>query len=104
MGRIVEQLRTQSGFSAKDVAEYLGVDEQQYAVYEENVNMVPVDALEKLADLYHVEEYDILTGTARSRTYTESPRKELELIPFFRMVSAYLKIERLLKECEDEHK
>lgn len=106
MKKILRQLRKQSKFKADDVAEYLGVEFLVYNQYEEDAWTVPHQCLEKLADLYHVEEYDILVGAAVSQTVTESPKQEAELIPFFKFVAAYMKITRLLEECtnEDNHK
>jgi len=97
-----KQLRKQSNFSVGQVADYLSISVEQYSQYESGKKEVPINVLESLADLYHVEEYDILTGTAVSRTVTDSPQKEAELIPFFKIVSAYMKMIRLLEEHQSE--
>lgn len=99
---ILELLRTQSGFSQLQVVEYLGISLSDYLRYTEDVNTLPVPLLESLAALYHVEEYDILTGTAQSQTLTGSPIQEKELIPFFRIVHEYMKMVKLLKEAEND--
>lgn len=103
MKQIVEKLRRQSGFSSSEVAEYLAISEKDYLRYETEDAELPFDILERLADLYHVEEYDILTGSAVSQTVTESPRLEAELIPFYKIVNAYIKMDRLLRECDGQH-
>ena len=102
MTGIVKKLRKQSGFVSSEVAEYLGISEEGYLRYETGDTELPFDVLERLADLYHVEEYDILMGTAVSQTATKSPRLEAELIPFYKIVNAYMKMVRLLKECDDQ--
>lgn len=102
MATTVERLRRESGFHASEVAGYLDISEDEYLRYETDDAELPFDILEKLADLYHVEEYDILTGTAVSQTATESPRLEAELIPFYKIVNAYIKMDRLLRECNDQ--
>ncbi len=104
MAGIVRKLRVQSGFSSQDVAAHLSMAEEEYLRYEDDSTDIPFDILERLSDLYHVEEYDILTGTAKSHTWTDSPKKEKELIPFFKIVSAYIKMDRLLRECNDKRK
>lgn len=93
---VLPRLRKESGFSAGQVAEYLGITEQEYLQMEPDVTVIPFACLEKLADLYHVEEYDILTGMATSQTVTKSPDEEKELIPFFKIVNNYMKMTRLL--------
>lgn len=93
---VLPRLRKESGFTAGQVAEYLGVTEQEYLQMEPDVTVIPLACLEKLADLYQVEEYDILTGTATSQTVTNSPNEEKEFIPFFKIVNNYMKMIRLL--------
>ena len=101
MTGIVKRLRKQSGFVSLEVAEYLGISEEEYLRYETGDTELPFDVLERLADLYHVEEYDILTGTARSQAVTHSPKEEAELVPFFKIVQAYMKMTRLLEEAKN---
>lgn len=98
MANVLSKLRRESGFSVPQVAAYLGIGEGEYLRYENETEALTFDHLECLADLYHVEEYDILTGTAESQTVTPSPKEEAELIPFFKTVQAYMKMTRLLEE------
>lgn len=95
---VVESLRKESGFSRQQVADYLGITLKEYQGYENGKGELPLDILEALARLYHVEEYDILTGTARSRTLCEDPEHEKELISFFVLVDNYMKMQRLLED------
>ena len=100
---ILEKLRKESGFAAAEVAEYLGVTEEEYDRLEQSpVNSLDVRQLERIADLYHVEPYDILTGTAVSKAVADTPRLEAELIPFFRMVRNYVRMQRLLQQAAGE--
>ena len=100
---ILEKLRKESGFAAAEVAEYLGVTEEEYARLEQSpVNSLDVRQLERIADLYHVEPYDILTGTGVSKAVADTPRLEAELIPFFRMVRNYVRMQRLLQQAPGE--
>ena len=100
---VLERLRRQSHFTASQVAEYLSLSEEDYLRYERGGDELPYKLLEAVADLYHVEECDILTGTAESQTVTLSPKDEVELIPFFKIVRAERKITRLLEEVKNEH-
>lgn len=99
---IVESLRSESGFTGDQVAGYLGISLEEYLEYEGREKDIPIDILEALARLYHVEEYDILTGTARSKTLCEDPEHEKELIPFFVIVQNYMKMQRLLEEANNQ--
>lgn len=65
------------------------------------MNIIPRDILESLADLYHVEEYDILIGVARSQACTKSPKEEKELIPFFKLIKGCFSIQRILDGSKD---
>jgi transcriptional regulator with XRE-family HTH domain len=83
-------------FTEKQVAEYLGISLPDYMKYEKGIKELSLPVLEKLAALYHVEEYDILMGTAVPHTLRENPQQEKELIPFFNIVRNYLMMHRLL--------
>ena len=58
----IRLLRTRYGFTQEKVSAYLGITQSAYNKYEAGVNDVPMEALEKLATLYNVEEYDLLAG------------------------------------------
>ena len=102
MDGTIKRLRIESDYTVSQVAEYLGISEEEYLQIEQETAELSLSSLEKLADLYHQEEYDILTGEAKSKTVTKSPQQEKELIPFFRIVGNYLKMGRLLKEAKNE--
>ena len=100
MAPVLERLRREARFPAGEVAEYLGMTKEAYFEAEKDANALPLDRLERLSALYHVEEHDILTGTARSQAVTHSPKEEAELVPFFKIVQAYMKMTRLLEEAK----
>ena len=80
---ILKRMRRMAKFTGEQVADYLGISQSNYSVIEQgNINDCPFDTLEKLAALYHVEEYDLLNGTAVPHTLCETPAQEAELIPF----------------------
>lgn len=55
-------LRNKFGYTQEQVSAYLGITQSAYNKYETGVNDVPMDKLEKLANTYGVEEYDLLTA------------------------------------------
>lgn len=93
---IIRQMRLTAHLSQHQVADYLGISKVEYAAHEKrNATELPLSVLEKLASLYHVEEYDILMGTAVAHPLCKTPAQEAELIPFFRLVRNYLLMRRL---------
>ena len=57
----IRSLRTDSGYTQKQIAEYLHIKQNTYSQYEIGVLNYPVDVLIKLADLYGVS-VDYLLG------------------------------------------
>ena len=57
----IRKLRTDMGYTQKQIAEVLGVSQNTYSQYEIGVLNYPVDALMKLADFYSVS-IDYLLG------------------------------------------
>lgn len=58
----LRMLRTEYGYTQEQLSAYLEITQSAYNKYEAGVNDVPMDKLEKLATLYNVEEYDLLTS------------------------------------------
>ena len=61
IGSILKDLRNRMGLSQEQISNYLGISQPAYNHYESGDTVVSQDSLEKLADVYGVEEYDILT-------------------------------------------
>ena len=57
----IRKLRTDMGYTQKQIAEVLGVSQNTYSQYEIGILNYPVDALVKLADFYGVS-VDYLLG------------------------------------------
>ena len=68
--RRIYDLREDHDIKQKAVAEYLGMDPTVYRRYEKGTRAIPVGAVIKLADLYHVST-DYLLG----RTDDPTPPK-----------------------------
>ena len=64
----IRSLRIDSGYTQKQIGEYLGISQNTYSQYEIGVLNYPVDALIMLADLYNVS-VDYLLG----RTLVKEP-------------------------------
>lgn len=61
IGSILKELRNKMGYSQEQISSYLGISQPAYNHYESGDTAVSQESLEKLADIYGVEEYDILT-------------------------------------------
>lgn len=61
IGSILKDLRNRMGYSQEQISSYLGISQPAYTRYESGETSVSQDSLEKLAIVYGVEEYDILT-------------------------------------------
>ena len=61
IGSVLKDLRNRMGYSQEQISSYLGISQPAYNHYESGDTVVSQDSLEKLADIYGVEEYDILT-------------------------------------------
>ena len=68
----IRKLRTDGGYTQKQIAEILGVSQNTYSQYEIGVLNYPVDALTKLADFYGVSVDYLLGRTDMKEPY---PRK-----------------------------
>lgn len=60
IGKNIRSLREHLGYTQQEISKYLGITQPAYAKYEKGETTVPMEALEKLATLYNVEEYDLM--------------------------------------------
>ena len=103
---ILSKLRKQTHYTPEEVAEYLAVSVSRYMEYErDNMMQLPYSVIEKMAALYHVSEYEILTEKAVAHSLTENIHQEVEIIPFITVVENYLLMSRLLSgaQADDPH-
>ena len=68
----IRSLRSDNGYTQKQIAAYLGISQNTYSQYEIGVLNYPVDVLIKLAELYGVS-VDYLLG--RTNVKEPYPRK-----------------------------
>ena len=57
----IKRMREASGYTQDKVAEFLGVGRSAYANYEAGERGIPLPLMEKLADLYGCDLYDLYT-------------------------------------------
>lgn len=101
-------LRKRLGFSQEQVAAYLGMpNHTMVSYYETGKREIPLDVLEKLADLYRVELYDLMEEDIASQAVTmafayradEFEAQDLIAISNFnKVVKNYLKMKRLVHD------
>lgn len=105
VARNVKRLRDASGFTQDIVANYLGVNRSAYANYEAGAREFPLALMEKLADLYGCELYDLYSEdgdvvdvmlTTAFRVDMLSPEDMEQIAAFKRIVNNSLKMDKLL--------
>ena len=69
----IRSLRVDNGYTQEEIAKYLNIKQNTYSQYEIGVLNYPVEALEKLADLYHVSVDYLLGRTDAKEPY---PKKK----------------------------
>ena len=101
----IKCLRDASGFTQDTVANYLNVNRSAYANYETGARELPLSLMEKLADLYGCEMYDLYsedvdvvsTMLATAFRVDTLSREDMEQIAAFkRIVNNSLKMDKLL--------
>ena len=65
----IRSLRTDNHYTQKQIANYLGIQQNTYSQYEIGVLNYPVDVLMKLADFYGVSVDYLLGRTAIKEPY-----------------------------------
>lgn len=63
-GNNLAKLRRSFGYTQEQLGEFLGISQPAYRKYESGETSVSMEALEKLAALYYVDEYDLMSEDA----------------------------------------
>jgi transcriptional regulator with XRE-family HTH domain len=109
VGQNIRQFRERLGFTQASVADFLGISREQISYYETGSRSVPTDHLQKLADLFGIDAYDLLEAdTAQQQTNTAFAFRADELTPedlasmasFRRIVNNYLKMKKRLSHVD----
>ncbi|MCD7926135.1 MAG: helix-turn-helix domain-containing protein [Bacteroides sp.] len=60
IGKNIAEFRKRLKYSQEDISKYLGISQPAYAKYEKGETMIPMESIEKIAELYNVAEYDFM--------------------------------------------
>ena len=74
----IRQMRRMYELTQEQVAKYLKMHQNSYSHYETGENRVPVDVLEKLADLYGTSVDYLLERTDETKPYSPCAEKPEE--------------------------
>ena len=105
IARNIKLMRDASGYTQENVAAFLGVGRSAYANYETGDREIPLALMEKLADLYGCDLYDLYTEEEKAlagmlvtafRVDTLSADDMLQIAAFKRIVKNSLKMDILL--------
>jgi len=101
----IKRMREVSGFTQENVAGFLGIKRSAYANYEAGDREIPLSLMEKLADLYGCELFDLYTEdevalagmlVTAFRVDSLSPEDMAQVAAFKRIVKNSLKMDKLL--------
>jgi len=104
VGRNLQALRQRHGLPQERLAEYLGVARPMISYYENAERPIPLEHLEKLADFYGIDTYDLLEETPENQQTMvafafradELQPEDMESIAAFRkVVKNYLKMKKV---------
>ena len=106
-GTIIKTLRDRFGYNQDAVANFLGIKREMISYYETGAREIPLEILEKLADLFGVDleiffsdsAEDAITELAFAFRAEELNENDLESIASFRkIIKNYQRITRLEKK------
>lgn len=60
IGKNIKAFREHLNYTQQEISDYLGISQPAYVKYEKGETVVPLEAMEKLATLYNVDEYDLM--------------------------------------------
>lgn len=101
----IKKMRESSGFTQDNVANFLGIKRSAYSNYETGDRELPLSIMEKLADLYGCDMYDLYSEDEKVlqdmlvtafRADDVSPEDMEQIAAFKRIVRNSLKMDFLL--------
>ena len=106
LSRNLKMLRERGHYSVEDIARYIQTSPSNYCLFEEKADDMSGDDLEKLADLYNVDAYDMLICEPEQLSASVIPafRKKgeindlNEIAQFQRIVKNYVMMSELLEK------
>lgn len=105
LARNIKRLRVANDFTQEKVADFLGIGRSAYANYEAGTREIPIDIIERLADLFGCDTFLLYEDnevavnemlTTAFRVDNATPEDMAAIADFKRMVKNYLMIDRKL--------
>ena len=105
LARNIKRLRVANDFTQEKVADFLGIGRSAYANYEAGTREIPIDIIERLADLFGCDTFLLYEDnevavnemlTTAFRVDNATPEDMTAIAYFKRMVKNYLMIDRKL--------
>ena len=105
VGQNIRQFRERLGFTQASVADYLGIAREQISYYETGTRPVSTDHLQKLADLFGIDAYDLFEADSAQqqinvalafRAEDLTAQDLVSIAQFRRVVNNYLKMQHVL--------
>lgn len=110
-GSNISALRSKLALTQQQIADYLGIKRENISYYETGNREIPVEHLEKLADLFGVELYDLLESDLTNQKANlafafraeQIDEKDLENISRFKkIVKNYIKMKEFMSSNEKQ--
>jgi transcriptional regulator with XRE-family HTH domain len=110
-GSNISALRSKLALTQLQLADYLGIKRENISYYETGNREIPVEHLEKLADLFGVELYDLLESDLTNQKANlafafradQIDEKDLENISRFKkIVKNYIKMKEFMSSNEKQ--
>lgn len=101
----IKKMRESSGFTQDNIADFLNIKRSTYSNYETGNRELPLSIMEKLADLYGCDMYDLYSDDEKViqdllvtafRADDVSPEDMKQIAAFKRIVRNSLKMDSLL--------
>lgn len=99
VGSNLQYLRRVNGFTQKEIANYLGVDQSLVSKIEHDTRKINMTWLNKLCNLYCIEDYKLLNDDLTDYTplNIQGETSDLHVIAKMNQVTGYLKLLRRLE-------
>lgn len=111
LGQNIKALREKMGLTQNDLADYVGVRREVISYYENGSRDIPLENLNKIADLFGIELADLMTDDAiiRSANIAFAFRADSfgsddlnSIAEFRKIVKNYIKMTRLKEQHESK--
>ena len=99
VGSNLKYLRRVNGFTQKEIANYLGVDQSLVSKIEHDTRKINMTWLNQLCNLYCIEDYKLLNDDLTDYTplNIQGETSDLQVIAKMNQVTGYLKLLRRLE-------